>query len=309
MRSVWETIATLTKSNLGLKVLALVIAVGLWLAGHRDIERAIEVPVEFRNIPGDLMVTDNRVDYVVLRLTGPRTLVSTLDADDLKLSVDLKGAKSGLRSYPLASSSFGIPRGVAVTRITPPVIHLKLEPVMMRSLPVIVRFAGKPPAGYKITETVVEPETVSVQGPADEVKRLMSVETLPIDIDDHSGPTPRKVRLWADGKPLSFTPEQVAVLVTLAEEELAREYHGVMVQAKDFAGAYAVNPRTVFLRLGGPQRILGKLELGVDQVYLNLKGLGQGEHSVPLIVRLPPEVRVLEQKPMRFKVRIAKAQP
>jgi YbbR domain-containing protein len=309
MRSVWETIATLTKSNLGLKVLALVIAVGLWLAGHRDIERAVEVPVEFRNIPGDLMVTDNRIDYVVLRLTGPRTLVSTLDADDLKLSVDLKGAKSGLRSYPLASSSFGIPRGVAVTRITPPVIHLKLEPVMKRSLPVVVRLAGKPPAGYKITETVVEPETVSVQGPAEEVKRLVSVETLPIDIDDHSGPTPRKVRLWADGKPLSFTPEQVAVLVTLAEEELVREYHGVMVQAKDFAGTYAVNPRTVYLRLGGPQRILGKLELGVDQVYLNLKGLGQGEHSVPLIVRLPPEVRVLEQKPMRFKVRIAKAQP
>ena len=61
-------------------MLALVIAVGLWLAGHRDVERAVEVPVEFRNIPSDLMVMDNRVDYVVLRLTGPRTLVSTIDA-------------------------------------------------------------------------------------------------------------------------------------------------------------------------------------------------------------------------------------
>ena len=71
MRRAWETIAALATSNLGLKILALVIAVGLWLAGQRDIERAIEVPVEFRNIPGDLMVTDNRVDYVVLRLAGP----------------------------------------------------------------------------------------------------------------------------------------------------------------------------------------------------------------------------------------------
>jgi YbbR domain-containing protein len=218
MRRTWETIATLATSNLGLKILAFVIAVGLWLAGHRDIERAIEVPVEFRNIPADLMVTDNRVDYVVLRLTGPRTLVSTLDADDLKLSLDLKGAKSGLGSYPLGSSSFGIPPGITVTRITPPVIHLKLDPVMKRMLPVAVRFAGKPPEGYKIADADVEPDAVSVHGPADEVKRLTSVETLPIDIEGYSSPIRRKVRLWADGRPLSFSPDQVSVIVRRTSE-------------------------------------------------------------------------------------------
>jgi len=306
MRRAWETIAALATSNLGLKILALVIAVGLWLAGQRDIERAIEVPVEFRNIPGDLMVTDNRVDYVVLRLAGPRTLISTLDADDLKLSLDLKGAKSGVSSYPLGSGSFGVPRGVTVARITPPVIHLKLEPVMKRSLAVTVRFSGKPPAGYKITDVVVDPAKVSVQGPAEEVKRLVSIETLPIDIDDHNSPIRRKVRLWADGKPFSFTPDQVAVSVILAEEEVAREYRNVGVQAKDFAGTYGVRPGTVYLRLSGPQRVVEKLELGVDQVYLNLKGLGQGEHVVPLTLALPPEVRVLEQKPEQFKVKITK---
>ena len=99
MKRLWEKIVSLAGSNFGLKALALIIAVGLWLAGHRDTERAIEVAVEFRNLPSDLMVMDNRVDYVVLRLMGPRTLVSTLDADDLKLALDLNGAKSGASSY------------------------------------------------------------------------------------------------------------------------------------------------------------------------------------------------------------------
>ena len=85
MKQLWEKIVALAGSNFGLKALALTIAVGLWLAGHRDIERSIEVPVEFRNIPGDLMVMDNRVDFVVLRVTGPRTLVSTIDADELEV--------------------------------------------------------------------------------------------------------------------------------------------------------------------------------------------------------------------------------
>src|SRR4029079_5441271 len=70
MKPLWERSIALAGSNFGLKVLALFIAVGLWVAGHRDIERAIEVPVEFRNTPADLMVLDNRIDYVVLRLMG-----------------------------------------------------------------------------------------------------------------------------------------------------------------------------------------------------------------------------------------------
>jgi len=162
MKYLWDKIVSLAGSNFGLKVLAIVIAVGLWVAGHRDVERAVEVPVEFRNIPSDLMVLDNRVDYVVLRLTGPRTLVSTLDAGDLKLGLDLDGAKPGSISYPLGPSSFSIPRGVTIARITPPVVHLQLEPVLGRVLPVTVRFVNKPPAGQKIGETSVEPESVSV---------------------------------------------------------------------------------------------------------------------------------------------------
>ena len=88
MKALWENIVALAGSNLGLKVLALIIAVGLWLAGQRDIERSVEVPVEIRNVPLGLMVMDHRVDFVVLRLSGPRTLVSTFDAETLKLGLD-----------------------------------------------------------------------------------------------------------------------------------------------------------------------------------------------------------------------------
>jgi len=307
MRHLWDRIVFLAGSNFGLKVLAIVIAVGLWVAGHRDVERAVEVPVEFRNIPSDLMVLDNRVDYVVLRLNGPRTLVSTLDAGDLKLNLDLDGAKAGAVSYPLSSTSFNIPRGVTIARITPPVVHLRLEPMIKRMLPVAVRFVNKPPAGQQIAETLVEPESVSVLGPAEELRRLVSVETLPIDLEDNRSPIKRKVRLSTGGKPFSFSPDQVEVTITLEEEEISRAFSNIDVEAKGFAGKYIVSPRSVYLRLSGPKRVIEKLEVGSDQVYLNLRGLAPGDHYVPLSISLPPEVKVTEQKPQRFKVRITKA--
>jgi YbbR domain-containing protein len=306
IKQIWERIVSLAGSNFGLKVLALIIAVGLWLAGHRDTERAIEVPVEFRSIPADLMVMDNRVDYVVLRLMGPRTLVSTLDADNLKLSLDLDGVKSGSLSYPLSANDFNVPRGVTVGRITPPVIHLRLEPVIKRTLPVAVRFSGKPAAGFRIAQTTARPESVSVQGPAEEVRRLPLIETVPVDIEDSRSGTKRKVRLSNDGKPLTITPDQVEVAITVEEEQIARQFDQVEVRAKDFKGAYTVSPQWVSIRLSGPKSVLEKLQLNSENVYLNLTGVTAGEHNVALLFNLPSEVKVLEQKPQRFRVRITK---
>jgi YbbR domain-containing protein len=306
MKQLWERIVSLAGSNFGLKALALIIAVGLWLAGHRDIERAIEVPVEFRNMPADLAVMDNRVEFIVLRLTGPRTLVSTIDADEMKLFLDLNGAKSGPASFPLGASSFNIPRGVTVARISPPVIHIRLEPVVKRTLPVTVRFSGKPAAGLRVAHTVVQPENVLVQGPAEDVRRLAAVETVPVDLGASRGVSTRKVRLSTDGKPFSFTPDQVEVSITLEEEEASRDFQQVEVRAKDFKGAYSVTPKSVFLRLTGPKQIIEKLQLNSDAVYLDLKGLPAGDHNVSLVVNLPAGVNVVEQKPSTLRVRIIK---
>ena len=306
MRRVWERVVPLAGSNFGLKVLSLVIAVGLWVAGHRDIERAVEVPVEFRNIPPDLMVMEHRVDYVVLRMTGPRTLVSTLDAKDLKVALDLDGANAGSVSYTLSPESLAIPRGVTVARITPPLIHLRLEPVITRSLPVTVRLSGRPAYGYQVVEAVTEPQLVAVQGPAEEVKRLATLETLPIDIEETRTSVKRKIRLATDGKPLSLMPDQVAVSITVEQDEITREFSGVPVEAKDFVGEYSIRPSSVSLRLAGPRLIIEKLELGSGQVYLDLNGLAAGDHVVSLQLSLPADVRVIEQKPEQFKVRITK---
>ena len=276
------------------------------MAGHRDTERAIEVPLEFRNIPADLMVMDNRVDYVVLRLMGPRTLVSTLDADDVKLSLDLGGAKSGPSSFPLATDEFNIPRGVTVARITPPVIHLRLEPVNKRTLPVSVRLSGKPMAGYRVAHTAVLPANVSVQGPAEEVRRLAFIETVSVDVEESRSGIKRKVRLSNDGKPLTIVPDQVEVAITIEEEQASRVFERIDVYAKDFRGVYNVLPPTVYLRVVGPKTALEKLKLTSDEVHLNLKGLSVGEHNVPLELSLPLEIQVLEQKPQSFRVRISR---
>ena len=207
MKHLWEKIVSWRGSNFGLKALALIIAVGLWLAGHRDTERAIEVAVEFRNLPADLMVMDNRVDYVVLRLMGPRTLVSTLDADNLKLSVDLNGAKSGASSYPLVARRFQCPArrhrrphhasGDSSATGAGGQTHVAGDRAALRQTR---------PKVTAVAQTAARPENVSVQGPAEEVRRLAAVETLPRRCRRKPGRNQARVRLSNDGKPLIDHP-------------------------------------------------------------------------------------------------------
>jgi YbbR domain-containing protein len=149
------------------------------------------------------------------------------------------------------------------------------------------------------------PDTVKVRGPANVVNRMTSVETLPLDLEGAKGQFSRELRLSAADETLSFMPERVTVAVMLEEEIMTREFSRVDVTAKNLSGKYSVSPRQAQVKLSGPKRILADLKLGPEQVYLDLKGLKSGTHSVPLSFKLPREVKVIEQKPDRFRVTIS----
>ena len=307
-RYAWEKVIALASSDLGLKLFSLVFAFGLWLfvnAGQKASERSVEAPLEFRNIPSDLMVSGPGAGPVEVRVMGPPALLSTLDPDYMKVVLDLEGARPGTSTFRLSPDFFNPPRGVRVTRISPSVINLKLESVAVRSLPVTLRLGTKLPFGYKVARASVNPETVRVRGPAHEVNRMTSIETVPIDLEGGRGQITREVRLSSSGPAFSFLPERVTVSVLLEEEWMTREFQRVEVKAKNIAGSYTVNPRRAYLRLSGPKRIVSPLQLGADQAYLDLKGLEPGNHTVALSLKLPPEVKVLEQRPERFRVKIS----
>ncbi len=308
MKRAWEKLISWASSDMGLKLFSLLFALGLWLfvnAGQKAAEKSLEVPVEFRNIPSDLMVANSGLGQIELRVMGPPALLSTLDPDYLKVVLDLDGARAGTSTFRLSADFFNPPRGVRITRISPSVINLKIETVAVRPLPVTVRLGAKPPFGYKVARVDVSPDTVKVRGPANEVNRMTSVETVPVELEGAKGQVTREVRLSSADQTLSFSPDRVTVSVVLEEELMTREFSRVDVKAKDFAGKYSVSPRQAQLRLSGPKRIVNQLQLGPEQVYLNLKGLSPGSHALPLSFNLPREVKVLEQKPERFKVIIS----
>jgi len=308
MKRSWDRFVAFMSSDSGLQLFSVAFALGLWLfvnAGQKAVERTVRVPLEFRNVAADVMVTSPSQRQVEVQVVGPPTLLSTMDPDHLKVVLDLDGARPGTSAFRLSPDLIDPPRGVRITRIRPSLMTLKLETVAESSLPVEVRLGGKVPFGYRVKRVEVKPETVKVRGPAQELKRMVSAETLPFELEASRGQIAREVRLTTAGKPLSFSPDRVRVTVTLEEELMTRGFRRE-VRAKNFSGAYSVSPNQVYLRLSGPKRILEPFQLEEAQAYLDLAGLGPGSYTLPLSLRLPPEVKVVEQTPVRFQVKIAR---
>ncbi len=303
----WRKLVSVISSNLGLKLVSFAFALGIWIfvnKGQKAAERAVEVPVELRNIPSDVMVVNPGPGRVEIRLAGTPALLSAMDRDRLKVVLDLDRARPGISTFRLGPDFFDPPRGVRIRRISPSVIDLRLEAIIERSLPVTVRFGGKLSFGYKVGSVKVTPETIKVRGPANEVEGMTSVDTQPFDLQDLKEELTRELRLAGPGKLLTISRDRVKVSVSLEEEWITKEFKSVHIEARDFSGRYRVTPSRVYLRLSGPKRVLYPLKVSKDQVYLDLNGLKPGRHTLKLSLSLPPGVKVEKQKPALFKVRI-----
>ena len=115
--------------DFSLKVLAIALAISLWLGvvDERVIERGLEVPLEFENVPTTLELAGHPPDTVRVRLRGVAGLVSNLEPGDVAAVVDLSDEQPGQHVFDLLSGQVQTPSGVEVTSVLPATIALTLE--------------------------------------------------------------------------------------------------------------------------------------------------------------------------------------
>jgi YbbR domain-containing protein len=175
--------------NWFIKLSSLVMASLLWMAiaSESSSEIGLEVPLEYRNIPGDLEVADQTVNTVQVRLRGASNVVQEISARDVTTTIDLSTAEPGEGIFALSAQNVSAPFGIDVVSVTPTRVSLTLERTLLRRLPVTPVLDGSPAAGYEVGNVYVIPESVDVRGPESKVGTMESVLTVPIRIEgEHS---------------------------------------------------------------------------------------------------------------------------
>ena len=107
--------------NFRMGLLALVISTMLWGIAHgsSSVERGLDIPVSFHDLPDDLVITGQSTDQVNIRVRVSRAALRNLSPAKLEYVVDVAGAKPGLGAYEVDVSRFDMPRGTNVVSRSP----------------------------------------------------------------------------------------------------------------------------------------------------------------------------------------------
>jgi YbbR domain-containing protein len=169
--------------NFGIKLLSLALAVGLWLAVTRDpvAEVAVEVPLEFRNIPENLEISTDSVPRAEIRVRGPQRIVRRLQPADIYYEIELSGMKPGEHTFDLPAQQVHRPRELEVVQVIPSQVHLTFDTRLTRQVPVRPRVFGIFTEGYQIGRIEAQPATITISGPSKRVEAVEEAITDPVD--------------------------------------------------------------------------------------------------------------------------------
>lgn len=165
----------LIKDNKTLKLLALVIAIVLWL--YVGVEKnpisqhTYDVPIAIENLSADKVATLSK-NTVSIKVMGRQSRFDTITAQDFKVYVDLQDAQLGEHSYKLEVS---LPNEVYFPKFESKMVDIYVDQREGDSMPVEILRTGMLPEGISINEMYVDPETVFVSGNKEALNRLAKV--------------------------------------------------------------------------------------------------------------------------------------
>jgi YbbR domain-containing protein len=169
--------------NLGTLVVAFLLAVLVWVSAGSaadPIEQRVlrSIPLEKEGqAPGLLIVGANPPNTVSVTMSAPRSIWNQLQnqPDLVHAWIDLSGVGRGEHNLPV-QYEVGI-RPVRVLLIEPASVHLTLEPLVTKKVPVELVTNGDPPLGYRYGQAEVEPMEVTVSGPASAMANVSGART------------------------------------------------------------------------------------------------------------------------------------
>lgn len=299
--------------NLGLKILALAAAIGLFVIvrGTEDAQISVAVDVVALLPPASTprMLVSEIPDEVRVTLRGSRSVLNAVRRGGLPpIQMDLRDAAAHF--YYFEQDEFELPAGANIVQIAPSAVPLRWVERAERRVRVQPVVDGTVAAGHVLSGTTVEPGIVQIRGAATEVRRLEEVRTETIDVAGLSagrherrvplGPLPEHVR-YVD------TPS-VMVTLTVEEETASRTLRDLEVAAVGATGA-TVRPAHVNVVVSGPRGRVTDLSPSRIVPYVDVSGVdpARGAQPLPIALRGVPEGMTATPEPAEVFVTVPHA--
>jgi YbbR domain-containing protein len=295
--------------NAAIKFVSLVLAVTIFILVNtgQDVDIGVTVPVRY-TMPRDRVLVSERIDQVRLSIRGSWRRTKRFDEREIEpIHIDLTARGDGLLLFQ--EDMVRLPHGLELLSIAPQSTPLRFEPLVSRSVPIVVRTVGEPAPGNHVAETRPAQETVTIRGAESAVARVDRVQTIEVAVDGRSDSFTTTAQLVAPPD-VELVDRLTPVKVTIVPDEFERALDAVPVAVRpvfgtgDLGERFTVTPATVRVTLHGTEpKIEAALAQGVD-AYVKVSPDDPAGRPVEVLVRAvgvghqvdPPTVQLARKR-------------
>jgi len=269
-----------------------------------------DVPIEIRVDEG-WAILDRSENSVVVTFQGPRDAVLSIDREQIKLGLDIRGsAELGSMFVSISPEDIQAPRGVRPIHIEPNRLYLSLDQEGERNIVVKASIQGQLPEGYEVEAVLCKPDAVQLFGPRLKLDEIEEVRTETIDLEGRLGSFKLRVPIasLSESWVARVEPPYVQVEVTVVEHSAVREFSDVrikMLTAPVPRSGVSFSQTNATVVVQGRSEMLESLNHQSIQAYVDCEALtAPSTNLIPVRVHAPPGVKVKNVAPPEIFVAI-----
>lgn len=225
---------SLFHKNWLLKLLSLIIGASLWyfVVGEDRVDLIVNIPLEIRNLPTDLVIANQYKKEIEVALSGPRRLIQEMRQQNISLPIDLTKATPGAMVIQNEPDSIPLPRGITIQRVQPATITLLVDRLIQKEFTITPVTQGKPAPGFILEQLTLKPPQITVTGPRTVLEKEEKIKTSVISLDGITTSGTIQVHLDLTAALVKLIGETVIeVNLALKETMVRKTVHGVIINA------------------------------------------------------------------------------
>ncbi len=297
--------------NLTLKLVALILAIIIWffVVGEKRSEVRLTVPLELRNLPERLEITQQSVTQVEVAVRGFSSVVKQLTPADIDVHIDLSNVREGTTSFALSPDDILVPVGTTVIQVSPSEVNISLDTTNIKTVPVKPITRGIPTEGYILGEVTAEPKVVTITGVQQVLKAITKVETEAVVVDNVAQDLVKKVKIKPpNGIRIEKEEEKiVSVSVKIVPKMVDLFFEDIPLLVEGEERQFTLSPQAVTALVRGPELELTTMTPTDIPAFIETKELPEGQSTVQPIFKLPESISVKRYYPKTILINITKS--
>ena len=295
--------------NFTLKLVAVILAIVLWIlvVGEKRSEVRITVPLELRNLPSRLEISQQNTSQVEVAIRGFSSVVKQITPVDIDVYVDLSNVIEGANSFSLFADDIVVPLGAKAFQISPSQIELQLDATADKTIAVKPMVRGTPQEGYSLGKYTAEPKVITITGGRQLLNDLVNIETEIIPIDDISQNTEKKVKLrLPDGIRVEKEEERVVtVSIPVVPKMVNWVFEEVPLRVEGESREFTISPQVITVFVYGPEVELSGMTPEDNIAFIATTDLSAGQSPVKPTFNVPESLEVRSYYPKTITINIA----